>query len=280
MTGRLAEVDEEADIDGPDDTSTVTVQADVGTPVEDLRRLSLIWRVKMTQIRMMQDRGYHLTALDAELQERAKTPEEFWFIMNEKIPGLDNPEAKTCSVTALWDTLTQTYVSKSNPDIHNLVVFLPPPLAKAFPTMRLNRVISVVKREPSIRFLDVIYEFPMTKVVRQKLAVTNRFVSEWSYADLLMPIMQSVYVGASFRVLSPEEFNEAYKADPVAARAGLPALCKDDPLVRYHQWTMDTVVRSTEIGDVNVAVTKLLKDYVVSNNTIFATVDSTEQPSA
>lgn len=288
MSGRLAEVDEEAhvaEIDGPpghsaDETSMRTVSA---VEVEDLRRLPLLWRVKMTQIRMMGDRGYELTPLDVEMREKATSPATFWQFLVAKIPNLGRPDlgGKSCNITALWDLLTETYVSKKDPQTRNLVVFLPPPLAKAFPTMRLNRVISVVKRDPTLRFLDVIYEFPMTKTVRMKLAVTNRVVAEWSYSDLLMPVRDSVYVGGSFRVLSPQEFEEDYKAaDPVAARAGLPGICRDDPLARYHQWTVDTVVRSIEVGDVNVAVTRLIKDYVVTGNTIFAAIDSAEQPTA
>lgn len=283
MSGHLAELDEEAhvaDIDGPepqaDETSMTTVNVDVGTPVDDLRRLSLLWRVKMTQIQMMEDRGYELTPLNVEMRERATSPADFWQFLLEKIPTLKSPT----SGTILWDTLTETYVSKKDSQTRNLVVFLPPPLGKVFPTLRLNRVISVVKRDPTLRFLDVIYEFPMTKQRREKLAVTNRVVAEWSYSDLLMPIMQSVYVGAIFRVLTPSEFQEYYAADPIAARGGLPAICRDDPLARYHQWTVDTVVRSTEVGDVNVGVTRLLKDYVVSSSTIFAAVDSVEQPTA
>ncbi len=272
MTGRLAERDNESE----DDTSMSTVEVDA----QDLKLLSVVWRVKMTQIQMLEDRGYHLTPFDLELREKALTPSDFWNLMTQKIPGLANPDSKASPVTALWDLLTETYVSKKDPQTRNLVVFLPRPLAKSFPTMRLNKVISVVKRDPTLRFLDVIYEFPMTKLVRSKLAVTNRVVSEWSYADLLMPILQSVLMGASFRVLTPEEFQEYYKNDPAGVRAGLPGLCRDDPLVKYHQWTVDTVVRSTEVGDVNVAVTHLLKDYVVSNNTLLAAIDTVDQPTA
>lgn len=284
MSGRLAELDEEAHVtetDGPpgdsaDETSVRTVETDVGTPIEDLRRLSLVWRVKMTQIRMMSERGYELTPLDVEFNQIALTPSLFWELLLLKVPSLNQPG----TTTALWDLLSETYVLKKDPRIRNMVVFLPPPFGKAFPRMRLNRVVSVVKRDPTLRFLDVIYEFPMTKNNRSQLAVTNRVVAEWTYSDLLMPIVQSVYVGKSFRVLSPAEFAEEYKADPVAARAGLPAICRDDPLARYHQWTPDTIVRSTEVGDVNVAVTRLLKDYVVVGTTIFAAVDSVEQPTS
>jgi hypothetical protein len=282
MSGRLAELDEDAhnvEIDGPpgdgaDETSTKTI----ASSVDDLQRLSLVWRVKMTQVQMLEDRGYELTPFDLELREKATSPTEFWNLVVSKIPSLVDPDSKSYTVTALWDLLTETYVSKKDSQTRNLVVFLPPPLAKAFPTMRLNRVISVVKRDPTLRYLDVIYEFPMTKLVRTKLGVTNRVVAEWSFADLQMPILRSVYVGGKFRTLSPAEFQEYYKADPVAARAGLPIICRDDPLARYHQWTVDTVVRSTEVGDVNVAVTRLLKDYVVSSATIFAAIDSVEQP--
>lgn len=286
MSGRLAEVDEEAnvaEVDGPpgdaaDETSTRTIVMDPGTPIDDLRRLSLLWRVKMTQIQMIEDRGYHLTQLDVEMREVSTSPAAFWMFLSSKIPNLKNPSIKSCSITALWDFLTETYVSKTDPQSKNLVVYLPPPLGKAFPTMRLTRVIQVVKREPTLRYLDVIYEFPMTKLVRQKLASTNRVVAEWSYSDLVMPITRSVYVGSQFRVLSPEEFATDYTKDPIAARAGLPAICRDDPLARYFQWTMDTVVRSVEMGDVNVAVTRLLKDYVITGNTIFAATDSIEPP--
>lgn len=290
MSGRLAELDEDAhvpEIDGPpgesaDETSTRTVEA---TPIDDLKRLSLVWRVKMTQIRMMDNRGYELTPLDIEMRENSPTPSLFWDFLTSKIPTLLKPESgggsKNTSTTALWDLLSQTYNSKKDPQIRNMVVFLPLPAGKAFPTMRLNRIISVVKRDPTLRFLDVIYEFPLTKLNRSKLAVTNRIVAEWSFADLLMPILQSVYVGGNFRVLSPAEFAEEYKtADPSTVRAGLPAICRDDPLARYHQWTPDTVIRSTEVGDVNVAVTRLLKDYIVTSNTIFAAVDSAEQPAS
>lgn len=280
MSGRLAEVDEDPPMDPYDERSTTTIETDIGTPVEDLRRLSLIWRVKMTQIQMMEDRGYHLTPVDLEIKAKVFSPSDFWDFVTEKIPGLKTVESKTCSITALWDFLTETYVSKKDPDTRNLVVFLPPPMAKSFPSMRLNRVISVVKRDPTLRYLDVIYEFPMTKLTRSKLAVTNRVVAEWSYSDLLMPILKSVYIAATFRVLTPQEFQEYYKDDPIAARAGLPALCRDDPLVRYHQWTVDNVIRSTEVGDVNVAVTRLIKDYVVTGSTIFAAIDSVEQPTS
>ncbi len=284
MSGRLAEVDEEAhvaEIDGPpghsaDETSMRTVEAD------DLLRLPLLWRVKMTQIRMLEDRNYELTPLDIEIREKAVSPAEFWKLMIEKIPNLNQPDSsKACNVTALWDLLTETYVLKNDPQTRNLVVFLPPPtpLSRAFPTMRLNRVISAVRRDPTLRYLDVIYEFPMTKTNRTKLAVTNRIVAEWSYSDLLIPIRDSVYVSGSFRVLTPQEFQDYYKgADPMAVRAGLPIICRDDPLARYHQWTVDTVIRSMEIGDVNVAVTHLIKDYIISGTTIFSTVDSADQP--
>lgn len=229
---------------------------------------------------MLEDRGYEMTAFALELRARATSPETFWQLIIEKLPGIDRPESKTQTVTALWDLLTETYILKKDPQTKNLVVFLPPPIGKAFPTLRLNRVVSVVKRDPTLRYLDVIYEFPMSKLVKTKLAVTNRWVAEWSYSDLLMPIHKSVYVGGQFRVLPPKEFQEHYKDDPVAAMAGLPIICRDDPLARYYQWTVDTVVRSIEVGDVNVAVTRLIKDYVVSSTTIFAAIDSVEQPAA
>lgn len=276
MSGRLAQFEEGEEVDD----SMVTVDPEQGTPVEDMKGLATLWRVKMTQVQMMEDRGYELTDLAVELKERAVSPEEFWKLMLEKLPGLDNPKSKTCSPTALWDLLTETYISKQDSQICNLVVFLPRPQGKAFPTVRLNRVIAVVKRDPTLRYLDVIYEFPMRKLEKTKLSVTNRVVAEWSYSDLLMPIHKSVYVGGKFRVLTPQEFQEYYKADPVAALGGLPSICKDDPLARYYQWTVDTVVRSIEIGDVNVAVTHLIKDYVVSNNTIFTAIDTAEQPAA
>lgn len=280
MTGRLAELDDNAIAETAEDMSMRTVNPDAGTQVEDLRSLSMLWRVKKTQIKMMEDRNYHLTPFDVEFKEKATTSAAFWQLLTEKIPSLNTSSSSPATFTAIWDLLTQTYVSKNDRQVLNLVVFLPRPLGKAFPTLRLNRVISMVKKEPTIRYLDVIYEFPMTKLVRSKLSVTNRVVAEWSYPDLLMPVVNSVYLGSSFRVLTPQEFNEYYKADPVMARGGLPILCRDDPLVRYHQWTVDTIIRSTEIGDVNVAVTRLLKDYIVSNSTIFAAIDSAEQPAA
>lgn len=287
MSGRLAKIDEDAtvpEVNGPpgdsaDETSTRTVEMDPGTPIDDLRRLSLLWRVKMTQIQMIEDRGYHLSALDSEMRDVSTSPAAFWDFLTKRVPNLKKPDSKNCSITALWDFLTQTYISKSDPQSKNLVVYLPPPFGKAFPTLRLTRVIAVVKRDPTLRFLDVIYEFPMTKLVRQKLASTNRVVAEWSWSDLVMPITRSVYVGSQFRVLSTAEFAKDYSKDPIAARAGLPSICRDDPLARYFQWTMDTVVRSVEVGDVNVAVTRLLKDYIVTGNTIFAAIDTVEQPS-
>ncbi len=139
MSGRLAEVDEEAhvaEIDGPpghsaDETSMRTVEAD------DLLRLPLLWRVKMTQIRMLEDRNYELTPLDIEIREKAVSPAEFWKLMIEKIPNLNQPDSsKACNVTALWDLLTETYVLKNDPQTRNLVVFLPPPT----PLSNLNSV--------------------------------------------------------------------------------------------------------------------------------------------
>lgn len=289
MSGRLAEVDEEALAPEEEEASTMTqgvaVTEDSGTPAEDMRRLSLLWKVKMTQIQMMQDRNYEITPLDRELIDEALSPALFWEFIQTKIPDMikasSSQPASAAATTALWDLLSETYISKKDPQCHNLVVFLPRPLTRAFPTVKLNKIIAQVKKDPTIRCLDVIYEFQIAKPQRTKLAGLNRTVAEWSWPELVMPITRSVYVGNSFRVLTPDEFSKSYSRDPIAARAGLPALCRDDPLVRYFQWSVDMIIRSIEIGDVNVAVTRVMKDYIVTGNTIFANIDTVEQqPSA
>lgn len=281
----MADIEEEQQQE--ESSSLRTVYPDGGganTPVSDLRRLSLVYKVKMTQIKMMEDRGYELTDFDKELRAASTTPENFWCFIYPKVCASHQtssggaPKSKKGLNTEFWDLLSQTYTLKRNPNIKNQVVFLPPMLERAFPTGRLNMLIKSVKNNPTIRFLDVIYEFQMNKPSRTKLAAINRIVAEWSYSELVIPITQSVYVGFDFTVLTPEKFIEDYgDGDPVAARAGLPAICKDDPLAKYFQWVPDTVFRSVEVGDVNVAVTRLLKDYIVTNNTIAATIDVADQ---
>lgn len=269
--------DDDEDIGVPEDeTETVYPSQDVS----DLKRLSVVWSVKMTQIQMIQDRGYELTPLSRELKEKAQNPELFWNLLSSLLVEKSSPATikKKSLNTEFWDLLTERYKSKKNPNVENLVVFLPPPRDKAFPTGRLTTIIKSVKREPSIRFLDVIYEFPMSRVTRTKLAASGRYVAEWSYPELKIPITKSIYVGNKFTVITAQEFADDYGVENVAAaRAGLPELCRDDPLVRYFQWIPDTVIRSIEIGDVNVAVTRVLKDYIVTSKTLFAVVDSADQ---
>lgn len=284
-SGHLAEVDEEAhntDIDGPgseaDQDNTKSIGAELEDEeiepiVDDMRRLSLIRNVKLTQIQMMIDRGYELPEFDVKLKEVSKTPALFWEYMNEQAPLTKK------SSTVFWDALSHIYLRKDNQRIKNLVLFLPPPMRKAFPTARLNKMIALVKRDSTIRFIDIIYEYPLTKITKTKLALTNRVNYSWTYSDMVSPLIRNYYVRGNYKLISPQRFNELYK-DPIAAKAGLPAICRDDPLVKYYQWLPEMVVENITIGDVNVAVGRVLKHYVVTYDSIAAPIIMADIPTA
>lgn len=241
-------------------------------PIETLKRLPLLRKVKLTQIRMMEERGYHLLPSDIELREASADVEGFWGYLLEKVPALTEKGPPT----ALWDFLGGTYVTKRDAQTRNMVVFLPPPQGKAFPTTRMNKAIAEIKRDPTIRYVDIIYEHAMGKPSLTKLAVTNRVIADWRWSDLVTPKTELSFIGGPYSVLPPDVVASDYKDNLNGGRPGLPAMCRDDPFVRYMQWVPDQVIRGQEIGDINVAVTELIKDRVVTGNTIFTTTEAAD----
>lgn len=250
----IDEVDEGATIDS-DDTNALN--------------LSIIYRVKKIQIEMLRDRGYTIDEEDEEIL-KLQTPKEFWAYVNEKIPKLASDP------TAFWDFLTKIYVYNDEEDTRkeNLVIYLPPPIGKSFPASKLNKYIETVKRTTTIGFIDIIYENPLTRTTRTKLLLTNRNVTSWTHKDLIFPIVDSYYVGNKkrMRVLPDAEYREIYAGSGIF-KSQLPHIRRDDPLAKYWQWTPRMVIEILETGDLTVAVTKVLKHYIVTPETITEVVD-------
>ncbi len=248
------------------DEASQTVQVDE----TDKAKLSLVFRVKKTQIRMMEDRGYNIDEDDLEIK-KIPTADLFMEYIEKKVPKL------ATETTAFWDFLSKTY-SRSNGEAgENIVIFLPPPSAKSFPTTRLAKYIDVVKRTPSIKYIDIIFEFPLPNTTKEKLAITNRNIASWIYSDLVFPIPDSYYVGNQFRILTDEEFKELYK-DSGVFKGHLARMRRNDPIVKYWQWLPGMVIESREIGDLLVAVTHTIKHYVVTSDSIDEVVEVIDIP--
>jgi hypothetical protein len=246
-----------------------------------LKRLNTLWRVKMTQIEMMKRRGYKITPTDEEILEIGKTSNLFWKYLVIKVPEMIGTKGRkgsqTCNTAALWDFLSQTYESIQDPQGNkNLVIFLPPPLNKSFSSIKFGKMIEDVKKDPTIRHVDVIYEFKMSKQMRAKLASTNRMTADWTYSDLQIAPVKCSHIRDNFEVITPEDFAKEYGDYAAQARAGLPSICKDDPLAKYFQWTPDMVIRTEQVIDVGVAVNLVLLDYIVTHDTILS-VDTADQ---
>src|SRR6185437_3408528 len=252
-----------------DEQEAYAEKAAIVTYNSNTRNLSLIFRVKKTQIRIMEDRGYNINEHDQEIKN-IKTPEEFGEY------GSTNVEKLEKDPTSFWDFLSDVYVyEKDGVRKENFVIFLPPPLGKSFPSTKLNRYIDVIQRTPSINFVDIIYEYPLSRINKTKLNVTNRNITSWTFSDLVAPIVDSYYVGKNMRVISDAEYRELYAGTGIF-KSQLPHIRKDDPLAKYWQWTPRMVIESIELGDLSIAVTHTLKHYVITPESITEVVETVD----
>lgn len=255
----------EDEIDIPYQTATVE------TEDSDIVNLSIVFRAKKTQIQMLRDRGYEIDEVDEEIVNLTDH-DEFWNYVNEKVPKISTDP------TAFWDFLTKTYVYNID-GVHkeNLVIFLPPPISKSFPASKLNKYIEIVKRNPTIGYIDIIYENPLTKTTRTKLLLTNRNVTSWMLKDLTFSIVDSYYVGnkKENKILGDAEYRELYAGSGIF-KGQLPHYRRDDPQTKYWQWTPGMVIENLETGDLNVAVSKVLKHYIVTPESIAELVDTVD----
>lgn len=255
-----------------DDEIDVPYQtASIDTEDADMTNLSIVFRAKKNQIKMLRDRGYEIDEVDEEITNLTSR-EEFWDYVNRKVPKLASDP------TSFWDFLTKIYVYNHD-GVHkeNLVIFLPPPVEKSFPASKLNRYIELVTKRTTIGFVDIIYENPLTKTTKTKLLLTNRNVTSWMLKDLTFSIVDTYYVGdkKNIKIIGDAEYRDLYSGSGIF-KSQLPHLRRDDPQTKYWQWTPRMVIENLETGDMNVAVTKVLKHYIVTPESITELVDTVD----
>lgn len=264
------------------------VTFDVETAQMD--RLAILLDVKRTQMEMMLTRGYNLTPFDLLVRDKVQSVRDFWRLLSEHAPSLvsggrlGEKKQRGCIPpgTEMWYLLSGEYAKRDNPQVLNYVAYLPPPANKAFPSGYLKDVVARVKSKPNIRFLDVIYEYPMRKANIAHVAASRRLSAIWMYSDLLIPFPEYYYPARLLKVLTPAEITVDYGDDHQFVTR-LPRILADDKQVRYYQIAPGSVVRMEVIIDFNVAIPRAIVDYYVSFSTgvmsAEAVIDSSIVPS-